>query len=121
MPPHHPPHPPHHQAQGGVKAQQADGVHSTQPGSSHVIIPGLGEQLYQVSAQKIYSFIFDRKREVNDGKYNPPDGVFTLAVSGTGTRTGIGTDNMQKPFMLAVSGARTGHLKAIEISIKHTT
>ena len=58
---------------------------------------------------------------MNDGKYNPPDGVFTLAVSGTGTRTGTGTDNMQKPFILAVSGARTGHLKAIEKSLKYTT
>ena len=40
-------------------------------------------------------------------------GVFTLAVSDT--ETGTGTDIMQKPFTLAVSGARTGHLKAIQI------
>ena len=45
-------------------------------------------------------------------------GVFTLVFSGTGT--GTGTD-MQKPFTLAVSGARTGHLKVIEILLKHTT
>ena len=45
------------------------------------------------------------------------NGVFTLAISGTETRTDI----MLKPFTLAVSGARTGHLKAIEISFKHTT
>ena len=51
VPPHHPPHPPPHQTQGSGKAKQVGGVHSTQPGSSHVIIPGLGEQLYQVSAQ----------------------------------------------------------------------
>ena len=41
--------------------------------------------------------------------------VFTLAVSGTGT------DIMQKPFKLAMSEARTGHLKAIEMQLKHTT
>ena len=28
---------------------------------------------------------------------------------------------VQKPFTLAVSGTRTGHLKAIEISLNHTT
>ena len=47
------------------------------------------------------------------------NGVFTLAVSRTGTETG--TDIMQKPFILAVSGARVGHLKAIEIPFKHKT
>ena len=52
---------------------------------------------------------------------NPTYGVFTQAVSWTGTGTGTRADIMQKPFMLAVSRARTGHLKAIEISLKHTT
>ena len=37
----------------------------------------------------------------------------------TGTRTG--TDIMQKQITLAVFGTRTGHLKAIEISLKHVT
>ena len=46
------------------------------------------------------------------------NGVITLAVSKTGTLTGTCTDVMQKPFTLA--GTRTGHLKAIEISLKHT-
>ena len=45
------------------------------------------------------------------------NGVFKLAVSGTGTGTYI----MQKPFTLAVFGARTEQLKAIEIALKHTT
>ena len=49
------------------------------------------------------------------------NGVFTLAVSGTGTGAGIGTYIVQKLFTLAVSGARTGPLKAIEKSLKHTT
>ena len=40
------------------------------------------------------------------------NGLFTLVVSGT--RSGTGT-SIQKPFTLDVSGARTGHLKAIEI------
>ena len=39
----------------------------------------------------------------------------------TGTATGTGIDVMWKPFTLAVSGTRTGHLKAIEIQLKHTT
>ena len=45
-------------------------------------------------------------------------GVFILAVSGTGTGTRTKTDIMWKPVTLAVSGARTGHLEAIEISLK---
>ena len=50
-------------------------------------------------------------------------GVFTRTGigNGTGTETGTGTVIMQKPFTLAVSGTRTGHLKVIEISLKHTT
>ena len=44
-------------------------------------------------------------------------GVITLAVSGTKTYY----DTMQKPFTLVVYGTRTGHLKAIEIQLKHTT
>ena len=48
------------------------------------------------------------------------NGVFTLAVSGSGTGTGTRTYITQKPFILAVSGARTKHLKTIEISLKHT-
>ena len=54
-------------------------------------------------------------------KTDKSNGVFTLTVSGTGTGTGTGTCIIQKPFTLAVFGARTGHLKAIEISFKHTT
>ena len=60
----------------------------------------------------------------NRGISDPTKGtyvVFTLAVSGTWTGTGTGTYIMQRPFTLAVSGARTEHLKAIEISLKHTT
>ena len=34
------------------------------------------------------------------------------------TGTGSGTDIMQKPFTLAVSGASTEHLKAIEIQLE---
>ena len=49
------------------------------------------------------------------------NGVITLTLSATRTRTGTGTDIMQKSFTLAVSGTRIGHLKAIEISLKHTT
>ena len=41
--------------------------------------------------------------------------LITLAVS----RTGI--DIMQKLFTLAVSGTRTGHLKAIELQLKQTS
>ena len=35
------------------------------------------------------------------------------------TETRTGTDIMQKQITLAVFGTRTGHLKAIEISLKH--
>ena len=48
-----------------------------------------------------------------------PIGVITLAASGTGTGTGTRTNII--PLPLAVSGTRTGRLKAIEISLKHTT
>ena len=42
--------------------------------------------------------------------------VTTLAVSRTRTGTGSRTHIMQKPFTLAVSEIRTGHLKVIEIT-----
>ena len=48
-------------------------------------------------------------------------GVITLDVSGTGTGTGTTTDIIQKPFTLTRSETMTGHLKAIEIPLKHTT
>ena len=63
--------------------------------------------------------IYTQNSAVGNGSRS--NGVFTLAVSGTGTGTGTGTYIIQKPFTLAVSGARTEHLKAIEISLEHTT
>ena len=47
-------------------------------------------------------------------------GVFTLTVSGTRTGIGTRTNILQKPFTPVVYGARTGHLKATEIQLKHT-
>ena len=44
-----------------------------------------------------------------------PNGLITLAVSGTRTTT-----DMQKPFTLAVSGTRTRHLNTIEIPLNGT-
>ena len=49
----------------------------------------------------------------------PTNCLITLPVSDTGTGTWTGTDTMQNTFTLAVSGTKIGHLKAIEISLKH--
>ena len=63
---------------------------------------------------------FDYKRRDNCGIDHPIEWPW-LVVSETRTVTWIGTDIMQKPFTLAVSGSRTGHLKTIELPLEHTT
>ena len=53
------------------------------------------------------------------GNFGNINGIFTLTVSET--RTGTRTNIMQTPLTLAVSRTKTGHLKVIKISLKHTT